>query len=220
MIRFLSHRITPTLPVYGKFQQRLPQRPLKQIAKGDSCNSSAFEMENHWGTHVDAPNHFSKGGKKIDDYEAGFWYFTKPCVLSVRLKPGQLLHPDTLKNAPDAQSDLLLFKSGWSKKRNRAAYSLKGPGVHADMAAYLRGHCNKIRAIGFDWISLSSFSRREEGRAAHRAFLAPAKGRDPILIIEDMDLSHADSGLRSVVVSPLRLAGADGAPCTVFGLWS
>ena len=47
--------------------------------------------------------------------------------------------------------------------------------------------------IGFDFISLSSYTHRNLGRKAHRAMLGKMDisgvQLDPILIIEDMDLS-------------------------------
>jgi len=70
-----------------------------------------------------------------------------------------------------------------------------------------------------DLISVTSREHREEGRAAHRAFLDPAGEGNPVLLIEDMALAHVRGALRAVCVSPLRVRDADGGPCTVFG-WS
>jgi kynurenine formamidase len=77
--------------------------------------------------------------------------------------------------------------------------------------------------IGFDFISLSSYAHRDLGREAHRAFLAELEidgdNKDPILIIEDMDLSKIKICLSKIIVSPLRFEMADGAPVTVFGFY-
>ena len=55
-----------------------------------------------------------------------------------------------------------------------------------------------------DFISLSSFAHREEGRRAHKAFLCPyGKGGidfDPILIIEDMKLAQYEENLKNIVL--------------------
>ena len=66
-----------------------------------------------------------------------------------------------------------------------------------------------------DLISISSYSDREEGRKAHHAYLNPDTG-NPVLIIEDMKLSSINY-LKKVIVAPLLVDEADGAPCTVFG---
>jgi kynurenine formamidase len=73
------------------------------------------------------------------------------------------------------------------------------------------------RAIGVDFVSSSSISHRDDGRAAHRAFLAPNDPGEPILLIEDMDLSADLSQLMRVVVAPLRVEGMDSACCTIIG---
>jgi kynurenine formamidase len=68
---------------------------------------------------------------------------------------------------------------------------------------------------GLDSISLSSFTHRETGHEAHKAFLDHP---NPILLLEDMDLSAIDNSvkLKQVIVSPLRVEDADGTLCTVF----
>ena len=74
-----------------------------------------------------------------------------------------------------------------------------------------------VRAIGFDFISLSPYQNRNLGREAHRTFLDPEGVNAPILVIEDMDLSADLSRLISVWIFPLRISGVDSAPCTVIG---
>jgi kynurenine formamidase len=64
-----------------------------------------------------------------------------------------------------------------------------------------------------DLISVSSYSNREEGRKAHHAFLNPDEG-EIILLIEDMKLD-TDGPFNKVIVAPLLIDNADGAPCTV-----
>ena len=52
--------------------------PVKSIQGGDSANVFRITMENHWGTHVDAPYHFFDDGRKITDYPPEFWVFKSP----------------------------------------------------------------------------------------------------------------------------------------------
>ena len=67
---YLSYTITESMPVYGASNG--PElASLKAIDKGDSCNTWRFCLENHWGTHVDGPNHFFTNGRRIMDYPAG-----------------------------------------------------------------------------------------------------------------------------------------------------
>ena len=84
-----------------------------------------------------------------------------------------------------------------------------------NFAVALRSCFPELRVLGFDSISLSSFAHRKIGREAHKTFLDHHR---PILLLEDMDLCMVDNiiTLKQVIVAPLRVDGADGAPCTVF----
>ena len=43
------------------------RKELSSIEKGDSYNLTAFSMCAHNGTHIDAPVHFIKDGKTVDE---------------------------------------------------------------------------------------------------------------------------------------------------------
>ena len=42
---------------------------LGEIAKGDTCNLTAFSMCSHNGTHIDAPAHFLKKGIIVKPFQ-------------------------------------------------------------------------------------------------------------------------------------------------------
>jgi len=213
---YLSYPITKSMPVYGGSAG--PEfTPLKAIDKGDSCNTWRFCLENHWGTHVDGPNHFFTNGRKIMDYPADFWIFDNPQVLDVRLEPGELLRWSVISPKVDKNADLLFIKSKWGQSRGLDLYWKENPGIHADVGIGLRNLKTSIRAIGIDWISVSSFVHREEGRKTHRAFLDPSEEGEPVLLIEDMDLSADLTRLSRVFVAPLMVENIDSAPCTIVG---
>ena len=216
-LRFLSYAMGSAIPVYGMPNARPVLKRLKSFENGDSSRSYRLDIQNHWGTHVDAPAHFFRRGRRVSSYPANFWRFTSPQVLNVRLGPGQLLSRRHLEGNIKKKADLVLIQSGWWKKRGRSEYCLKNPGVDAEAGLWLRKHCPHVRAIGFDWVSLSSYLKREEGRAAHRAFLDPLGEGSSILILEDMDLSGRLENLKEVWALPLRVEELDSAPCTVVG---
>ncbi len=70
-----------------------------------------------------------------------------------------------------------------------------------------------MRAVGFDCISISSPKHRIEGREAHCEFL-----KRGIILIEDMKLGVLKKSPDRVIVSPLLIEDADGAPATVFAI--
>lgn len=215
--RYLSHILASPLPAYGG-QGSVTIDPVKSIEAGDSANVFRMTMENHWGTHVDAPNHFFEDGSKIADYPPEFWVFKSPRVIEVDLRPSEALVCGDWLNTIPAGTDLLLFQSGWCHRRAEEMYSLGNPGIHPEVGMYLREHFPRIRAIGIDWISISPYQDRELGREAHRAFLDRRGRNNPVLIIEDMDLSGDFKNLKEVWVLPLRVERVDSAPCTAIGV--
>ena len=84
----------------------------------------------------------------------------------------------------------------------------------------MRENLPSIRMIGIDWISISPYQDRELGREAHRVFLDQKGRNNPVLLIEDMDLSGDLKELTEVWASPLRVERVDSAPCTVIGGFS
>lgn len=213
----MSHIYMQKQPAYGGTVEIKIDR-IKSINAGDPSNVSQFTMQNHWGTHIDAPNHFFENGKKVIDYPPEFWFFEKPQVVGVKLNLGEILVPGDWLNSVGRDTDILLFRSGWCKRRNDKFYTTENPGIHPDVGLYLRKNFPNLRTIGIDWISLSSYLDRELGREAHRAFLDSKGANEPILVVEDMDLSGNLDGLAAAWVIPIRIEQLDSAPCTVMGV--
>jgi len=217
MHKYLSYPFNAFIPVYGGLESITP-RKIKSIKDGDSSNTFVFTLQNHWCTHVDAPYHFFEQGGKIIDYEAGFWAFQKPQVICFDLKPSEILTCGDWLNKLNNETDLLLFKAGWSFYRDQDVYHSENPGVDPDVGFFLRKNFPNLRAVGIDWVSISGYQHREIGRSAHRAFLDPQGENEPILIFEDMDLSNDLKNLLQVFAYPLRMVDLDSAPCTVIGI--
>ena len=135
--------------------------------------------------------------------------------MSSEVEDSQIIQPELLNKKLDPSTDLILIRTGYEKFRGTNRYTLTPPGLSSKTAEFLRTHYPKLRCIGMDLISISSYSDREEGRKAHHAYLNPDTG-NPVLIIEDMKLSSINY-LKKVIVAPLLVDEADGAPCTVFG---
>jgi len=215
---FLSYAIEKKMPVYGRANGYIEIAPVKSIDNGDSCNVFKIGIENHVGTHVDCPSHFFNRGSKINDYSAGTWFFHKPYIIKLSLIENQIIIPEDIGQIPGGV-DLFLIQSNFSRFRGTEIYSRCNPGFHSDVGEWLREKYPHVRAIGFDFISLSAYKNRDMGREAHRKFLDPEGSNAPVLIIEDMDLSFDLRGLRQVLVFPLRVADVDSAPCTVIGVF-
>jgi kynurenine formamidase len=212
-IIWLSHSLNGRTPLYGGTKD-LTFSPSKSIDRGDSCNTSILVLPSHAGTHVDAPFHFVPGGKTVDMLPTESWIFTSPCLIELQSLPGKLINPEDLppRSNLSADVDLLLIRTGFEKYRDDDIYWANAPGLSPSLAALLKGHFPTLRAIGIDFLSISSPAHSEEGRQSHREFL----GRD-ILIFEDMSLVEIGPSerLSQVIALPLRFANADGAPCSI-----
>lgn len=217
-MHFLSYPIEKRMPVYGAANADMEIVPIKSIDKGDSCNVFKISIENHTGTHVDCPSHFFDHGLKISDYPADTWFFNKPHVIRLPLNENQIVTPGDLGEIPEGV-DLLLIQSDFSRFRGTDIYSRCNPGFHPEVGEWLREKYSHVRAVGFDFISLSAYQNRDLGREAHRKFLDPEGSNAPVLIIEDMNLSGDLHGLRQVLAFPIRIEGIDSAPCTVIGVF-
>jgi len=212
---WLSHIIDNETPLYGGRKDGIRIDPNKSMAAGDSCNTSTITMPAHAGTHVDAPRHFVENGQSVDAFSPETWVFRSPWVINLDAAPGQLIEPMELDidNIP-IETDICLFKTSFKQHRQSDMYWQNGPGIAPSVADVLVTRCPDLRAVGMDFISISSLAAREIGRAAHRSFL----GKE-ILIIEDMKLSDLapDDELTQIVCLPLRISAGDGAPCTILG---
>ncbi len=218
MTVYLSHVLTRHIPVYGVPRQRLSIKKTERGSRNNFCQTHWFGMENHWGTHVDCPAHFFRRGQCVADYPSDFWFFQHPQVLHLDLALGQILRQQDIPGRVDMSTDLLLLCSGLSRLRGSTAYSRNNPGLHPEIGFWLRKHYPNLRAIGIDWISISSFQQRDLGKKAHQAFLNPKAPGHPILIVEDMNLSGGLKQLKQALIIPLIIEGIDSAPCTAIGV--
>ncbi len=207
---WLSHILDEAMPIYGG-KERFEYTQVRSIAGGDSCNAGRIALPLHAGSHVDAPYHFIDQGKRIDQFEPKAWVYQKISLVEVTVEPGVLITVEMIDIARcDQEAELILFRTDFEAYRHESIYWQQNPGFHAECADFLKEKCPSLRAIGFDFISLSSFKHREMGHEAHKQFLS----RD-ILIFEDLALHHIKGNLAEVIALPLRIKDVDGAPCTI-----
>jgi arylformamidase len=213
-VQFLSYVLNSKTPTYGN-RNRFEIEKKSSIAKGDVANDTSISTTTHIGTHIDMPFHFHQNGQTITDFDADFWFFEKPTFIEIEPK-GFVIYNEViekLEKLKQRDTDILIIKTGICHFRDEERFWKENYGFSEKLYDYLISNFPKIRIIGFDSISISSFQNRMEGRKAHKKFLNPEK---PILILEDMDLREIKN-ISKIIVSPLRIENSDGIPCTVFG---
>ena len=213
---WLSYPLTETTPVYGG-GDGFRRHSTRSLSRGESCNTERWVLPNHIGTHIDFPRHFFDDGASSDSYSAGYWHFTNPHLIDIPLDSGCWIACDERFEKVPEHTDILLIKTGFHRLRGEKRYWEDNPGISPEVALWLREHRPGVRAVGFDFISVSRYQDRSTGREAHRRFLDPNGTNDPCLLIEDMDLGPVDSETRwvGIQVSPLRVEGADGTHTTI-----
>ena len=166
--------------------------PLHSLEDGDSCNLTGFRMCAHNGTHVDAPLHFVKDGKSID--QMGLEPFVGDCF--VARHEGDVLAADAeeiLKRAEEAGAAQRILIAGKATVTEAAA------GVFAAAGLLLLG--NESQTVGPE----------EAPRNAHLLLL----GKDCVLL-EGVVLDGVKEGRYFLSAAPLNLGGCEGAPCRAY----
>lgn len=208
----LSHWLNQQTPCYGGKKNNLQITVSSDIANGATSNSLHLSMSNHVGTHMDFPKHFDGHGKSLSDYSPDDLLFVAPQILNIPLSPEQMVSVADLDGKIHDKTDFVLLRSGFEERRGEDIYWNNNPGFLPEVGFWLRDNFENVRGIGFDFISLTCFQKRELGREAHRAFLSPYKNHAPILIVEDMKLSPITRPLKRLILAPLPVENADGIP--------
>jgi len=212
---FLSYPLSENLSAYAN-GKRIKINHIRKISNGDSSNNTELCLPTHFGTHLDFPFHFDNRGKKSTDYEANFFIFQRVQIvdISAMLHNNNMIDINCFSAADlNSENELLLIYTGFCNFRTTEKYWNDNPSFHPDLAYYFKERMPRLRAIGFDTISLTGWKQRELGKDSHKSFLIDSE----ILIIEDMDLRQVDNKvkIKNVIVAPLRVSNLEGAPVTV-----
>lgn len=214
----LSHKLGQDTPSYGN-RDRVIIRTNSSIKSGETANSSCWILtNNHIGTHIDVPKHFSEKGKSTFDYPIEYFVFNKVAIIDLQLNAGHLIAGndiDEFKIPEDVE--LLLLRTGYEEWRHEDIYWNANPGLDPLFADYIRSRFPKLRCLGFDFISITSWLHRKEGSLAHKAFLCPENDKREILVIEDMSLNRLGTVLKKVVVAPFFGEDGNGGAVSVIG---
>ena len=212
---FLSYALDQKTPTYGN-RDKFTISIKSEIINGSGANTSIWNFSNnHMGTHMDTPFHFIENGKKTLDYTADEFCFEKIHIIEKTCNSGVLISfsEDELDLIP-SDIDFMMIKTAYGKYRSLDKYHNDNPGLNSLLAGVLKKRFSKLRCIGFDFISLTSWNHREHGRLSHRSFL----GEDnDFLIIEDMNLNEINlkTKVNSLVLAPLRTVDGNGGPVTI-----
>ena len=215
----LTHPLHPDIPYwpgagYGPFRYQLIN-----VLEHDGNAAGLFEMPEHMGTHVDAPNHFVDSPMSIDLFPMD--EFLRPVALfditsRAATDAGALLEVDDISqweahNGLVPASAVAIVRSGWSKRwtypdafRNKMRF----PAVSREAARMLvedRG----AAGIGVD--TLSADNGFSDNSPCHRL----VHGAGAYIIENLRNLEYLPELGAFVLIAPLPITGGTGAPARV-----
>jgi kynurenine formamidase len=212
---FLSYPLNSKTPSYGG-RDSFDESINSKIINGEGANTSKWVFSNnHIGTHIDTPFHFINSGKKTLDYSADEFYFENIFLVHMPQKSGELIdfNENEINKIPKS-TEFLIIQSDYYKCRGTKSYIFDNPGLSKELANKLSDSLPNLRAIGFDFISLTSWNHREHGRESHKMFLG---GENGFIIVEDMDLSPLSDvkSIKNIIIAPVRTDNGNGGVTTI-----
>ena len=169
-----------------------PERTtLCSMEKGDLYNLTSFSLCAHNGTHIDAPFHFLKDGKTVD--EIGLDAFVGKAIVAE--------HQGTVSGS-DAERILAEAKARDPKAAKRIL--LKGDAVVSPDAARIFA-ARGTRLLGNE---SQSVGPEDAPMEVHRLLLGAG-----VVLLEGIRLAKVPQGVYLLNAAPLNLAGAEGSPC-------
>ena len=216
-VQFLSHVLDATTQSYGNREKpRVEQRTF--LANGDSANSFGLTLPTtHLGTHIDFPFHFFNDGRKIAEVLPNECIFNSVHLIDIPCNEAKLIGPADFQSPIPVNTELLLIRTGYEKYRGEEKYWNDNPGISHQLPIFLRKNYSKLRCLGIDAISITSWKYRSEGRDAHRHFLNKEGDGKPICIVEDMSLNKVSGPFESVIILPILIERIDSSPVSVLG---
>jgi len=192
--------LTPGMPVWpGEPGPELT--PRSRIAAGDPANVTSLCLGSHTGTHIDAPRHFIEGAAGIESLSLDA--LCGPARV-VQIDDPVSIRVDALERARLDGVRRVLFRTRngalWEDRKFRTDFVF----VATEAAQWLvaRG----VRLVGIDYLSVEQFNSNEY--RTHHVLLGAG-----VVIVEGLDLRQVEPGDYELACLPLKVVGADGAPC-------
>lgn len=194
--------ISESVPVYAG-DPRVAVNAAKTFAAGDGVNVSHICFGLHTATHVDAPNHFVEGTRRVDELDLD------KLVGKCRVVE---LDEDVTAIGPEHLGDMEGVERVLFKTKNSAFWNEPEKGFRTDFAYLSLGAARifaekGIKLVGIDYLSIEEFGSKDH--AVHITLL-----EKEIVILEGIDLREVQPGDYELICLPLKYQGGtgDGAP--------
>ena len=179
----------------------------------DGYNLELLFLSTHTGTHIDAPFHFVKNGKKIHEI-APERLVNEAVLIRIGKNSNRSISKTDIqnfeqKNGKIENGSTVIFYTDWQKNLNKEFYFTENPGLSVSAAKYLVS--KKINMVGIDSPSIDLGT--DSKFSVHHVL-----AKNNILIVENLaNLNKIKSNNFHLITSPLKLKNATGSPIRAFG---
>ena len=167
------------------------KKMIRSMEKGEVYNLTAFSMCAHNGTHIDAPRHFIRDGKTVDEMSleafVGMAYVAEHRGVVTENDAAKIIEKAEKHNTEAAKRILI---------KGDIEVSLEAAKIFASSNILLLG--NEPQSVG----------PQNAPMAVHLALLSA-----DVILLEGIRLAEVSEGVYFLNAAPLNLSGADGSPC-------
>jgi len=195
-----------------------PGSPKPHFIKWETISKDGYNLEllflsTHTGTHIDAPFHFVKNGKKIHEIKPER-LVNEAVLIRIGKNSNRSISKTDIQNFEQKNGKIengltVIFHTGWQKNLNKKFYFTENPGLSVSAANYLVS--KKINMVGIDSPSIDLGT--DSKFSVHHVL-----AKNNILIVENLaNLNKIKSNNFHLITSPLKLKNATGSPIRAFG---
>jgi len=192
--------ISEKMPIYAGDPPALVESA-KQLSAGESSNVSRLAFGAHTGTHVDAPNHFIDGSRRVDQLDLN--KLIGQCRVVRVPDEVQTIGPEHIGDIEGIERVLFKTKNSayWNESEFHSDFAHLSPAAADALVA------GGVKLVGIDYLSIERFHSGDH--AVHKSFLSKE-----IVILEGLDLRAVEPGDYELICLPLKYVGGegDGAP--------
>ncbi|WED23441.1 cyclase family protein [Vibrio sp. JC009] len=173
---------------------------LRSFENGDQNQVSYIQAPSHVGTHLDAPCHYIKGGKTMDDIPLERFY-GKCQVIEV---PDEYpaVSKEFLSNIK-FEADKIIFKTSNLKYRME---EFKDDYVYIESEAAQYIVDQGVKFVGVDYVSVDA--KVSPDKPSHMILLG-----NEVIIMECAYVKDIEPGVYTLNAFPLKITGAEGSFC-------
>ena len=205
MIYDVSVPIANGMPVWPSDPPtRLTPSAVPSRDGGYTIRVTSIEMGSHTGTHIDAPDHFVEGGRKLHEIPLDA-LVGQATVFQISTGIRSITRED-LEKRDWTGIRRVLFKTDNSPRWADARFHKDFVYLEPAAAEFLVE--SGILLVGIDYLSIDPFG--SEQHPAHFVLLPKN-----VVVLEGLDLRQVAPGRYHMVALPLNLQHADGAPTRV-----